>query len=50
VAIGLEVKRQDRIAGDFRQPNGAGLGDPSRAARAVNRKSCRPIGDVSRQL
>ena len=38
VAIGLEVKRQHRIAGRLREPHGARLRDAGRTARAVERE------------
>ena len=51
VAAGLEVKRQHRIAGRLRQPDGAGLRDARRAARAVDGEAGRLAGrHVARQL
>ena len=41
VPAGLDVKRQDRMAGRAGEPHGAGLGDPCRAARPIDREGGR---------
>ena len=51
MAIGFEVKRQNRIAGRFGQPHRTRLGDARRAARPVEREPGGAAGaHVARQL